>query len=90
MSDIWKDPSVKAALKEGRSADDIAVLECSKCGEVGYYNEGSHFHCRKCKVTYYVCGDEEEPPCDGRLWMYGTDVMTLSDTVDSGWNGGYP
>src|ERR1017187_7390401 len=48
MKDIWKDPSVKGALKQGRSPDDIMVMACPQCGEWGYYNQGSHFYCRHC------------------------------------------
>ena len=33
-TDIWKDPRVVDALKDGRSADDIMILDCPKCGAV--------------------------------------------------------
>lgn len=36
--DIWKDPNVKEALKEGRQAWDIAVMRCPKCNQFGYYH----------------------------------------------------
>lgn len=78
--DIWKDPRVKDALKEGRTPDDIAVLGCPKCGRLGYYNQGSHFSCLSCKRTWYCCSEGEEPP-DDRPYMYLDDVMTLDDTV---------
>ena len=81
MSDIWKDPRVKAALKSGRSSDDIAVLDCPKCGQSGYYNQGSHFTCLKCDKTWYCCSEGEEPP-DDRPYMWLGDVRTLADTVD--------
>ncbi len=81
VNDIWKDPMVKAALKEGRSADDIAVVECPKCYKYGYYNEGSHFSCRFCDRTWYVCGDEEPAPDDGRPYMRLYDQISLADTL---------
>ena len=76
MSDIWKDPNVKAALKS-RPPDDIAILSCPTCGADGYYNQGSHFTCRFCKRTWYVCSEDEEPP-DDRAYMYG-DMRMLAD-----------
>lgn len=79
QADVWKSREVKAALKE-RSAHDIAVLNCPKCGRWGYYNEGSHFSCRFCKRTWYVCGEDEEPPED-RPYMYIDAHTTLAETV---------
>lgn len=58
--DIWKDPMVQDALKEGRSADDIQVIDCPMCHEYGYWNEGSHFSCRFCKKTWYVYGPDND------------------------------
>ncbi len=81
MSDIWKDPNVKAALKDGRQPDDIAVLSCPKCGRWGYYNQGSHFYCRHCRAGWYVCSDDEEPPVD-RPCMRPDGFTTLADTVE--------
>lgn len=80
VNDIWKDPNVKAALKEGRSADDIAVLECPKCGRWGYYNQGSHFWCRFCKQGWYCCSEGEEPPSD-RQCLFLDGFTTLADTT---------
>lgn len=81
MSDIWKDPMVKVALKDGRSADDIAVLDCPKCGTTGYYNQGSHFSCRKCRRVFYCCSEDEVAPVDGRAFVRLDDFRTLADTV---------
>ena len=81
MSDIWKDPAVKNALKEGRSPDDIAVLECPKCGQWRYYNQGTHFYCHKCKKAWYCCGEDEPAPEDGRPWLRLDGFTTLADTV---------
>lgn len=78
--DIWKDPMVKAALKEGRPPEDIAVLECPKCGGLGYYNQGSHFTCRFCKRVWYCCSEDEEPPMD-RQYLILDAFTTLADTV---------
>lgn len=80
MSDIWKDPNVKAALKEGRPAEDIAVLSCPKCGQWGYYNQGSSFWCRHCKQGWYCCSEGEEPPPD-RQSLYLDGFTSLADTV---------
>jgi hypothetical protein len=78
--DIWKDPAVQAALKEGRSADDIAVLPCPNCGEYGYYNEGSHFYCRFCNKGFSCLTEDEEPP-EGVPYLYLEGHTTLADTV---------
>lgn len=67
--DIWKDPAVKCALKEGRFVDDIRVMECPKCNLWGYYNEGSSFSCRFCDRTWRVTTEMAE------------DSITLADTV---------
>ncbi len=78
-NDIWKDPNVKAALKEGRAAHDIAVLRCPKCDRWGYYNEGSHFSCRFCERSWRVCSESEK--CRPRLDMRFEEFTTLADTV---------
>lgn len=82
MSDIWKSPDVKAALKEGRPPEDIAVLSCPKCGRWGYYNQGSHFYCRFCKRSWYCCSEGEEPPGD-RPWLRLDEYTTLADTLET-------
>lgn len=79
-NDIWKDPQVKAALKDGRSAEDIAVLSCPKCGRWNYYNQGSNYWCRFCKEGWYCCTEGEEPPGD-RQYLYLDGFQTLADTV---------
>lgn len=45
---IDEDETVVAALREGRHADDIYLMDCPYCGEVSYWNQGSHFTCRAC------------------------------------------
>ncbi len=76
VNDIWKDPMVMEALKDGRSADDIAVLACPECHRWGYYNQGSHFSCRFCNDTWRI-RDEDD-----------TEHTTLADTVTET-TGGY-
>ncbi len=80
INDIWKDPQVKGALKEGRPADDIAVIVCPECNRYGYYNQGSHFSCRFCKKSWYVCTEDEEPPED-RAYIYLDGITSLTDTI---------
>lgn len=79
-NDIWKDPCVKEALKAGRPAHDIDCLRCPKCNRLGYYNDGSHFSCRFCDLTWYVLSDGEKPP-RGSRFMRADDLVTLADTV---------
>ena len=80
INDIWKDSHVKAALKDGRTADDIMVLDCPKCGKWGYWNEGSHFTCRFCKVSFYCCSDDYHGPM-GVQKVFTENAVTLADTV---------
>ena len=56
----WSDPNVKAALKGGRTPDDVYLIDCPNCGLAGYYNQGTHFTCRVCEAGYAVVADEEE------------------------------
>ena len=89
MSDIWKDPNVKAALKEGRPPDDIAVLQCPKCAEWGYYNEGSHFYCRTCQHGFHCVSEGEEVP-DDRPYLFLEGSTTLADLTQSNFEGDVP
>lgn len=81
-NDIWQQLEVKQALKEGRPADDIAVLSCPDCGRWGYYNQGSGFSCRFCNKSWLCLAEGEWQP-DGvaciRLEEEG--FTTLADTV---------
>lgn len=77
---IWDDPRVQAALQE-RPANDIAILECPTCRTLGYYNQGSHFTCLPCDVTYYCCGETEDAPIDGQPYLILDQVMQLSDVI---------
>lgn len=76
---IWSDPGVKAALKDGRPTTDIAVLACPRCGRYGYYNQGSSFWCRRCRKGWYCCSEDEDPPTDGRPYMYVDELVSLDD-----------
>lgn len=82
-TDLWQDPMIKAALREGRPASDICPLSCPRCGRNGYYNQGSHFTCAHCRRSWYVLGENEEAPGDGRPSMRADDMITLADTLDS-------
>lgn len=77
--DIWKDPSVKEALKGGRAASDIAVIACPECNQYGYYNEGTTFSCRFCDLTFYVLSEDEE--AEGRRTVSADEVIRLDDTI---------
>lgn len=79
VNDIWKDPNVKAALKEGRPVDDIAVLRCPACHRWNYYNQGSTYWCRVCRQSWRVLY-EDEPVPDGRYFVV-EDFTSLADTI---------
>lgn len=55
---IDDDETVMAAIREGRHADDIYLLDCPYCGVPSYYNQGSHFTCRICDRTIGVADDD--------------------------------
>jgi len=80
VNDIWKDPHVKAALKEGRMTNDIAVLSCPKCARWGYYNQGSHFWCRFCKEGWQCLNVGEEPDPESQ-YLFLDEWTSLDDTV---------
>jgi hypothetical protein len=67
----WRDaPLIRAALKE-RSADDIATIDCDRCGSVTYYNQGSHCICEHCNADL--------------TWLTDQDniVIMLDDRIDA-------
>lgn len=80
INDIWKDMNVRAALKDGRTPDDIAVLSCPKCGRWGYYNQGSTFWCRFCRQGWECLSEGDDPPAD-RQYLLLDGFTTLADTV---------
>lgn len=81
---FWKDPQVMEALKDGRSADDIAVVRCPECDRWGYYNEGSHFSCRFCNRSWYVCGEDQVSRHGLDMTIDGHTSLadTLTETTD--------
>lgn len=81
-TDIWKDPRVIDALKDGRSADDIMILDCPKCGRWGYYNQGSHFDCLYCNKSFWVLSEGESHP--DLPSVEADNAITLADTLDAG------
>lgn len=81
INDIWKDPSVKAALKDGRPSSDIAVLSCPTCGRWGYYNQGSTFWCRFCQLNWECLTEGEEPNPNGGRYLYLDGFTSLDDTI---------
>ena len=80
INDIWKDPNVQEALKDGRSADDIAVITCPKCNRWGCYNQGSNFWCRFCEEGWVCLTEGEEAPED-RQYLYLEGFTSLADTI---------
>lgn len=72
-NDIWKDPMVQEALKDGRPASDIYCLRCPTCNRLGYYNEGSHFTCRFCDRSWMVMSEGGA--------MSAEEAVSLADTV---------
>lgn len=86
VNDIWKDPNVKTALKEGRSADDIMVLGCPKCRRYGYWNQGQHFFCRFCNLVFH-CVDDDHPGPLGIRKVFMEHAIKLADTVTVPTNG---
>jgi hypothetical protein len=85
MPDITKNPGVVRALREGRNPDDIAILSCGACGELGYYNQGSSFSCAYCKRGFRVVTQDEAD--DDDYGATGTMVIdechSLQDILDA-------
>jgi hypothetical protein len=72
---IEDDKTIIAAIREGRHADDIYLLDCPWCGVPSYYNQGSHFTCRVCDRTVHVSDDDS-----GSATSVDADEMyTLAD-----------
>lgn len=72
------DPRVKERLAEGLAPEQIALLTCPKCGHDRYYNEGSHFTCDLCDLTWVCVAEGEDIPTD-QPYMLVDDVMSLAD-----------
>lgn len=88
-NDVWRDVNVRARLKEGVAAEDIAVLACPKCGRFGYYNQGSRFFCRFCRQGFKCLSEGELPPVDATPYLYLEGFMSLSDTITEPTDGYY-
>jgi hypothetical protein len=71
----WDDPNVKAAMKQ-RPLEQVCLICCERCGNYGYYNEGSHFSCSVDGCDWSVSGGDLD-----RLINAG-DVITLADYTE--------
>jgi uncharacterized Zn ribbon protein len=49
---------VRQALRD-RPARDVSLMSCPKCNRHGYYNDGSHFYCRHCDVSFDALTENE-------------------------------
>jgi len=82
-TDIWKDPRLIDALKDGRNANDIMLLRCPLCLRFGYYNEGSHFTCLFCDVDFYALS-EDERTIPGIPCVQAEEAVRIADTIYDG------
>jgi hypothetical protein len=71
MAEFPTSPMIKRALKT-RPPRDIAVVFCSSCGALTYYNQGSHCTCEACDADL----DHMLDPDVG-------EVTTLDDVWDA-------
>jgi hypothetical protein len=78
----WNNPSVKAALADGRPPEDIILIDCPDCGLPGHYNQGSHFTCRNCGEIFTCLTEEEEPPLVGRWLRLGAEYSLADFDLD--------
>jgi hypothetical protein len=65
-------PLIRAAVRDGRQPDDIAVVACDRCGSISYCNQGSHCACEWCAASL----DHLTDPDAG-------EVITLADHIDA-------
>jgi hypothetical protein len=81
---VWEDPGTVGAIESGRALDDIAVLNCRDCGQIGYYNQGSSFWCRHCEKNWYVAVEEETYDLDfvPHGWIVIDVNLTLADVLE--------
>ena len=82
---VWSDPNVVEAFRDGRTADDICVLNCVQCGALSYYNLGSWFTCRHCDRTWFVANEDEVEECvtEGRPYILVDVLLTMADVVEA-------
>jgi hypothetical protein len=74
----WGDPNVEIAL-QSRHPTDIALIRCPRCGNWGYYNEGSHFSCSVPDCEYSCGGAELDGLIDAGEVMYLADFESQDD-----------
>src|ERR1041385_6005446 len=79
---VWSDPRVNEAFKDGRGPDDISVLRCPACLAYSYYNDGSHFTCHRCDAGYTCITEDEEPPVD-RPYIILDEVLNMDDVISA-------
>jgi len=79
---VWKDPNVRRALKN-RPASEVSVLNCPRCGELSYYNDGSYFTCRVCGTSFY-CRTEDDPiPMGPSILLDDYGIITMQDVIET-------
>lgn len=78
--DAWDDPNVREAIRT-RSPHLIMLICCERCGNYGYYNEGSHFSCSVPACEWSVSGKELDDLIESG------DVISLDDYTDVAVNG---
>jgi hypothetical protein len=72
IHDWHKSPLIRAALRDGRSAEDIGLVTCDRCGSISYCHRGSPCTCEWCGAGL----DHLAAPDAG-------EVITLADLWDS-------
>jgi len=72
------DPNVIAAIRAGRHADDIWLIDCPICNTPSYWNQGSHATCanEKCGVDISYATDEAYTLED--FWFYSPYPCDIS------------
>ena len=77
---IDEDETIMAAIRDGRHAEDIFLLDCPWCGVPSYYNQGSHFTCRVCDRTVQVVDDDSGTATS----VHADDMYSLADYWKTG------
>lgn len=80
---VWEDPEVIAAMRVGRQLNDISVLNCPRCGQLSYYNNGSHFYCRHCDKGFEVLSEDEPDPGGPAIRLWIDTHLTMDDVLDA-------
>jgi len=79
---VWRDCDVISAMNDGRTLDDICVLNCPICGQLSYYNQGSSFYCKPCDKGF-VCLSEDETPPSNERYVRLDYILTMEDVADA-------